>query len=63
MAGIAKKVGFHSLRSATFMHKLNIPLTAIQAAGDWQSLCVLKYLTTYFQDKKDIDLFVSSSLL
>ena len=63
-ASIPKKVGFHSLRrgSATYMHKLQIPLTSIQSAGDWQSLCVLKYLTTDFTDKLNIEKLVSSSL-
>ena len=63
-AGIAKKVGFHSLcrASATFMHKLNISLTSIQQAGDWQSLCVLKYLSCDFEDKLNIERLVSSSL-
>ena len=61
---IPKKVGFHSLRrgSATYMHKLRIPLTPIQSAGDWQSLSVLDYLTTDFEDKMSIEKLVSSSL-
>ena len=47
-AGITKDVGFHSLRrgAATFMHLLHIDLISIQQAGDWLSLCVLKYLAS-----------------
>ena len=58
-AGIFKDVGFHSLRrgSASFMHSLNIELVSIQKAGDWQSLCVLKYLTVDFSQKRKVEEF------
>ena len=63
-AGIDKDVGFHSLRrgAATHMHSLKIDLISIQKAGDWSSLCVLKYLTVDFFRKLDVESLVSSSL-
>ena len=63
-AGLSKDVGFHSLRrgSATYMHKLNIDLISIQKAGDWQSLCVLKYLSVDFSQKCEVEKLVASSL-
>ena len=63
-AGIVKDVGFHSLRrgAATHMHSLHIDLLSIQRAGDWSSLCVLKYLTVDFAKKLDVERIVSSSL-
>ena len=63
-AGIVKDIGFHSLRrgSASFMHSLHIELVSIQKAGDWQSLCVLDYLTVDFDQKRQVESLVSSSL-
>ena len=63
-AKIPKKVGFHSLRRgcASYMHRLRLPLVSIQQAGDWQSLCVLKYLSCDFYDKQQIEILLSSSL-
>ena len=40
------------------MNKLQIPLSQIKSAGDWQSMCVLKYLISDLDDKKDIDKIV-----
>ena len=64
LAALNKDIGFHSLRrgAASFMHSLSIPLVSIQKAGDWQSLCVLHYLSIDFEQKKDIERVVSSSL-
>ena len=64
MCGIEKDVGFHSLRrgSASFMHSLDLKLVSIQKAGDWQSLCVLKYLSVDFAQKRKVEDLVSSSL-
>ena len=47
-ANVDKKIGFHSLRrgSATYMDRIKIPLHHIQQSGDWQSLCVLNYLSS-----------------
>ena len=61
---IRKDIGFHSLRrgAACHMHSLNIGLLSIQMAGDWQSLCVLKYLSEDFAQKRKIEDLVSSSL-
>ena len=63
-ANIDIDVGFHSLRcgAATYMHKLKIELVSIQIAGDWKSLCVLKYLTVDFAQKQEVERVVSSSL-
>ena len=63
-AGLQKDIGFHSLRrgSATFMYTMDIPLIPIQKAGDWQSLCVLDYLSIDFDHKKKVESLVSSSL-
>ena len=63
-AGISKDIGFHSLRrgSATYMHMLNIDLVSIQKAGDWLSLCVLKYLSVDFDQKRKVEKLVASSL-
>ena len=63
-ADITKDVGFHSLRrgAASFMHSLDIELVSIQKAGDWQSLCVLDYLTVDFEQKRKVESLVSSSL-
>ena len=56
-AGIDKDVGFHLLRrgAATHMHSLDIELISIQHAGDWSSLCVLKYLTIDFAKKLEVE--------
>ena len=64
LSGIDKDVGFHSLRrgSASFMHSLDIDLVSIQKAGDWNSLCVLKYLTVDFAQKREVEKIVASSL-
>ena len=64
MCNITKDIGFHSLRrgSTCYMHSLNIGLLSIQMAGDWQSLCVLKYLSEDFEQKRNIEDLVSSSL-
>ena len=63
-AGIKKDVGFHSLcrGAASFMHSLDIELISIQKAGDWSSLCVLKYLTVDFDQKRKVKRLVSSLL-
>ena len=63
-AGLAKDVGFHSLRrgSASYMHSLDIELVSIQKAGDWNSLCVLNYLTVDFSQKRKVESLVASSL-
>ena len=63
-AGINKDVGFHSLRrgAASFMHSLDIELVSIQKAGDWNSLCVLNYLTVDFAQKRKVESLVASSL-
>ena len=63
-AGIKKDVGFHSLRrgAASYMHSLDIELVSIQKAGDWNSLCVLNYLTVDFAQKRKVENLVSSSL-
>ena len=63
-AGISKDVGFHSLRrgAASYMHSLDIELVSIQQAGDWSSLCVLKYLTVDFAQKRKVESLVASSL-
>ena len=64
-ANIDKDVGLHSLRrgAATHMHNLGIDLISIQRAGDWASLCVLKYLYTFdFANKLEVEKRVSSSL-
>ena len=65
LAGIDKKVGFHSLRggSATYMDSISIPLHHIQQSGDWQSLCVLNYLSSDLCQRRDIDSQVSRSLV
>ena len=62
--GIHKNIGFHSLRrgAASYMHSLDIELISIQKAGDWQSLCVLSYLTVDFDQKRKVETLVSSSL-
>ena len=64
MCSIDKDVGFHFLRhgSASFMHSLDIELIYIQKAGDWQSLCVLRYLSIGFAPKRKVEDLVSSSL-
>ena len=61
LAGINKDIGFHSLRrgSASHMHSLNISLISIQKAGDWQSLCVLDYLSVDFAHKRKVEELVS----
>ena len=63
-AGLDKDVGFHSLRrgAASHMHKLKISLISIQKAGDWHSMCVLKYLSVDFAQKRDVESLVASSL-
>ena len=63
-AGISKNIGFHSLRrgAASNMNSLDIPLISIQKAGDWQSLCVLDYLSVDFDQKQKVERLVSSSL-
>ena len=62
--GILKDIGFHSLRrgSASYMYSLDIGLASIQQAGDWQSMCVLRYLSIDFDQKRKIEDLVSSSL-
>ena len=64
LAGVDKDVGFHSLRrgAASYMHSLNIELISIQKAGDWESMCVLDYLTVDFDQKRSVESLVSSSL-
>ena len=64
MANLNKNVGFHSLRrgAASHMNNLDIPLISIQKAGDWQSLCVLDYLSVDFDQKQKVEEVVSSSL-
>ena len=64
LAGLEKDIGFHSLRrgAASHMNNLNIPLISIQKAGDWQSLCVLDYLSIDFEQKQKVEELVSSSL-
>ena len=64
LAKLDKDIGFHSLRrgAATYMHSLDIGLVSIQKAGDWQSLCVLDYLTIDFEDRKKVEFILSSSL-
>ena len=64
LAGLNKDIGFHSLRrgAASFMHSLDISLISIQKAGDWQSLCVLDYLSVDFSHKQKVENLVSSSL-
>ena len=64
LAGIGKDVGFHSLRrgSASYMHSLQIDLVSIQKAGDWSSLCVLQYLSVDFNQKREVERIVASSL-
>ena len=61
---IHKDIGFHSLRrgAASYMHRLKIELVSIQRAGDWKSLCVLKYLSVDFDQKREVESRVSSSL-
>ena len=44
------------------MHSLNIELVSIQKAGDWSSLCVLKYLTVDFPQKCQVENRVASFL-
>ena len=63
-AKIDKDVGFHSLRrgAASYMHQLKIELVSIQRAGDWKTLCVLKYLTVDFKQRREVESKVSSSL-
>ena len=63
-AGLAKDIGFHSLRrgAATYMHSLNFGLVSIQKAGDWRSLCVLDYLTIDYEERKRVESLLSSSL-
>lgn len=63
MAGIKKNVGMHSLRCgmATHMKNLGYSLLDIRAAGDWQSLSVLRYLSTSVEGKRDIDCAISLS--
>ena len=63
-AGLTKDVGFHSLRrgAASYMNKLHINLISIQRAGDWKSLCILKYLSVGFEQRRDVERKVSSSL-
>ena len=63
-AGLEKDIGFHSLRrgSASYMHSLHIDLISIQKAGDWLSLCVLKYLSVDFEQKCKVEKLVASSL-
>lgn len=63
-SGVGKTVGLHSLRRgmATHMKNMGFSLLDIQAAGDWQSLAVLRYLSTSAERRKDIDLTIASSL-
>lgn len=60
-ANIKKNVGLHSLRRgmATYMKDLGYSLLDIKAAGDWQSLSVLRYLTTSVERKRDVDLAIA----
>lgn len=62
-AGINKTVGMHSLRRgmATFMKDCGFSLLDIQAAGDWQSLSVLSYLSTSSARRRYIDNTIVSS--
>ena len=64
-AKVDKKVGFHSLRrgSAMYMDKIHIPLHHIQQSGDWQSRCVLNYLSSDLDQRRDIDTQVARSLM
>lgn len=62
-AHIDKNVGLHSLRRgmATYMKEQGFSLLDIQLAGDWQSLSVLRYLSTSSERKKNIDWEIASS--
>ena len=64
LANLDKNIAFHSLcrGAASHMNRLNIPLISIQKAGDWQSLCVLNYLSIDFKQKQNVERMVSSSL-
>lgn len=59
-----KDVALHSLHRgmATEMSNLGISLLDIQKAGDWQSLCVLRYLSSSLNRRLDIKKLVSNSL-
>ena len=63
-AKLDKDIGFHSLRrgAATYMNSLRVDLLSIQRAGDWRSLCVLKYLSINFDQRREVESKVSSSL-
>lgn len=56
-AGITKDIGFHSLRrgAATYMSMQGISLHDIKVEGDWQSLCVLLYLASPLEHRREID--------
>ena len=62
-AGLDKDIGYHSLRrgAATHMHMLGVNLQDIKLAGDWQSMCVLLYLTTPMEHRQLIDLKIANS--
>ena len=61
---IDKDVGFHSLRrgGATHMHEIGINLQDIRMAGDWQSMCVLIYLSSSPDRKLEIAKKMARSL-
>lgn len=65
MAGIHKDVGFHSLRrgAASHMHSIGVSLVDIKTAGDWQSMCVLRYLSVSSDRRKEMERKFASSLL
>lgn len=63
MAGIKKDIGFHSLRrgAATYMSMCGVSLHDIKIEGDWQSLCVLLYLASPMEHRKEIDKMLVNS--
>lgn len=58
-----KNMGLHSLRRgmATEMKNAGVDLLDIQHTGDWQSLCVLRYLSSSLERRLYIDKRVSST--
>lgn len=59
-AGLARDIGLHSLKRgmATEMKNVGISLLDIQAAGDWQSLSLLRYLSSSLDRRLVIDQIV-----
>lgn len=64
-ANIMKTVGLHSLRRgmATYMRDCGFSLLDIQSHGDWQSLAVLRYLSTSSERRCSIDKSISNNIL